>query len=260
MERGSEQTSGFTLIELLVVILIIAILAGLLLPAIQKAREKARQADCTNNQHQFAVAIVMYREDYNEKNPRWLSSLYPKYIAKPQVYVCNSDGADGMEGGRPDDMPAVYDQYSETDDNENNPNGENYRSRNPRITACSYLYEFCNARCGWAAGYVLNGSGGVAGAADIDIDGDGVGTWGEAKQLQLANGDIYHAGPYDELSFPMIRCFWHWRESDYRVDVIDEATGTPTGAQQDMGMTINTAHAGNIFRAPLTWELKPYNE
>ncbi|HOJ39906.1 MAG TPA: type II secretion system protein, partial [bacterium] len=63
------KRDGFTLIELLVVIAVIAILAAMLLPALSRAREKARQATCLNNQRQLVLALKMYVEDYNGYAP-----------------------------------------------------------------------------------------------------------------------------------------------------------------------------------------------
>jgi prepilin-type N-terminal cleavage/methylation domain-containing protein len=90
--RQSHSSRGFTLIELLVVIAIIAILAAILFPVFARAREKARQNTCMNNQRQIAIAMQMYVQDNDQTVfPDAVSRPWSAYLAaynEPSIYDC----------------------------------------------------------------------------------------------------------------------------------------------------------------------------
>jgi prepilin-type N-terminal cleavage/methylation domain-containing protein/prepilin-type processing-associated H-X9-DG protein len=97
---GAKATrfGAFTLIELLVVIAIIAILAAILLPVLERARLKATEAYCLNNQKQLGLAFTMY---VNENN----NSLIQSHDSSGNPIWSGMDDAGGFWGINPNLPP-----------------------------------------------------------------------------------------------------------------------------------------------------------
>lgn len=80
-----QDRRGLSVIELMVVLAVIAIALSLLLPAVQSARERAREVACKNNLRQIHLALSQWLETTKKLPPRpvqgefggWMVAILP---------------------------------------------------------------------------------------------------------------------------------------------------------------------------------------
>jgi prepilin-type N-terminal cleavage/methylation domain-containing protein len=217
--NGKTQRRFFTLIELLVVISIIAILAGLLLPALNHSRQKAKRITCMNNLRQLWSCVFIYRDDYKDQMPPWISTLYPKYNQSLKIYHCPDDR--NPSNAAPEtwithphgSYSEAYDRPSATPKSILGAAGNN---PNPDVTKISYFYEFSEAPCTWK---------------------DPTKSWNTVKQNTIRSEiNPYNAVRFSNLLsfFPVIRCCWH--------------------AERENSPYLNISYNGNCFYSDIEWE------
>ena len=112
--------------DVLIVVAVVAILAGMLLPALNMAKEKAKQANCTNNLKQIGLASFQYAMSYDDCFPASSETSRPKWrdgksgvsldllretdiLTDPKCYICLSKkGAAAAQVGKSLDGHVTY--------------------------------------------------------------------------------------------------------------------------------------------------------
>lgn len=223
----NHKLKPFTLIELLVVIAIIAILAGLLLPALNSARNRAKDAKCTGNLKQLMTSVTLYLDDFQKQELPWISHLYKSYTTDSDIMRCPRD-MNAKSTAAADWQARIDGAHSETYDRPGS-TGLHFLP-NTAVGNVSYYYEFSDAQCSsWT----------LPGMSSSDAY-----TWAQIKRQQLKYGDSDHPGAYTVSRFPVIRCFWHIEDLESSTSVI----------KNNAKKVFNVSFTGNVFYSYSKWE------
>lgn len=85
MEMSNRR--GVTIVELFIVFTIISILLALLLPAVQSARERARETVCKNNLHQINLAVAQFAEVHKRLPRTGIPALTGGWIVEVLPFI-----------------------------------------------------------------------------------------------------------------------------------------------------------------------------
>ena len=210
MRYAQTNRTGFTLIELLVVISIISILVAMLLPAINAAREVARQASCLNNMSQVALALHDYEYHFealppgvtNPEGPirneaegvhvSWVVKILP-YIEERAVFQ-NFDQAAGAYAEENAEAcsanlqillcPSAPDMYAEDDEVGRSSYAGCHNDAEVPIDEDNNGLLFLNSRVRYAD--MFDGSSKTILAGEVVLDGDNLG-WASGTRATLRN-------------------------------------------------------------------------
>jgi prepilin-type N-terminal cleavage/methylation domain-containing protein len=224
MDRSARR--GFTLIELLVVISVIAVLAGLLIPAVNIARNAARDTQCSNNLRQMGMGIIAYQSDLAqgaELFPGRLGFLYsepgyPLHGETDKIYVCPFDLELGTSGTSNRFLGGVWGNFDYLMVDEYGESG----------VQTSYFYECSHGQL-LEDGSVPNWGQPAS-----------VYSWGDYKRWQKKFGN-QPAGPFPGDFFPIVRCYWHY-----------DWTGNVN--QDTKKKVLNVSWNGSVFWSIPFWE------
>jgi prepilin-type N-terminal cleavage/methylation domain-containing protein/prepilin-type processing-associated H-X9-DG protein len=222
--RYNSMRRGFTLIELLVVIAIIALLVSILLPSLTKAKELAKQVVCASNQHQIAMCMIIYADDYDGFLPPSDESM------ELQLWDVNTLDAVASAGGVFSDGPLPTVKYTDMTD------------RYSSLFVCP-SFEINNYRIWWAYNNVvgiryklttMRGSGGFTDRWYVEPPS-------RAGQMKVG-GSVPFSGVIltDYINFRMGEGFWwgnHVPGGFYH-----ESTGAPANSRSGTNAAYTDGH------------------